>query len=217
MNLTQRQINLLYTLVDHQRNGRLTEPFGLVPINASESVIYIRQQSSMRLRHADDLDALCLNGYLDYTWNRLSNGRIYTVTKLAQLAFKSGELTVREEKTKSQIPMLPINSNLSPEHQEYMSLLHEANHIRMVLKREMAVVLYGANLGDAIAEITAVQDLYYMVRPETAVIAQILQQIGGRLMAQFTTTDSIEDQLSAAQAVTTFGIWTRLIFQLLSL
>lgn len=215
--LTQRQINLLYVLVDHWQNGRLIEPFGLVPINASEYVIYVRQQSSMRLRHADDLDALCLNGYLEYSWNRLSNGKLYSVTKLARLAFKSGQLVMRAELTESVAPVVVANNHLSPENQEYMTLLAETNRVRMQLKREMTAVLYGTELGDAVAELTAVQDMYYMVRPETAVIAQTLHQIGSRLMAEFAAVDGVEDSLAVSQVLVTFGAWTRLIFQLLSL
>jgi len=214
VNLTQRQINLLHTLVDHQRNGRLIEPFGLVPVNVSEYVIYVRQRSSLRLRFADDIDALCHNGYLDHDWNRLSNGKVYTVTKLAQLAFKSGELIMRQEKPALFISPPSKNGHLSADAQSYMVLLDEVNKMRVVLKREMSLVLYGTNLGDAVAELTAVQDMYYMARPETAVIVQALHQIGERLMAQLPIVDTMEDRLAIAQAIATFGEWTHLVFQL---
>ncbi len=214
VNLTQRQINLLHTLVDHQRNGRLIEPFGTIPVSASEYVIYIRRQSSMRVRHAHDLDALCVGGYLEYEWNRLSNAKLYTVSKLAHLAFKSGELTVREDKSTLSAPVSLKNRYLRPEDQAYLALLDETNRMRGLLKRELSIILYGSDLGDAIAELTAVQDLYYMVRPETAVITTILHTIGQRLMKQLATVDDIEGLTAVAQALVTFGSWSRLIFQL---
>ncbi len=214
--LTQRQINLLYILVDHQRNGRLIEPFGTVPISASEYVIYIRRQSSMRVRHVHDFDALCENGYLEYEWNRLSNAKLYTVSKLAHLTFKSGELTVRKEKTMQIAPVTLKNGHLSSEDQKYMALLDEANRVRMLLKREIAAVLYGTDLGDAVAELTAVQDLYYMVRPDTDVITQIVHKIGQRLVAQLAIVDDMDGRTAVAQSLVTFGLWTQLVFRLCS-
>ncbi len=220
--LTQRQKKLLYQLVDHQQNGRLHEPFGLIPIGASEYAIYLRYQTSMHVYWASDLDVLCVYGYLDYKWNRMSNAKLYSVSKTAQQLFKSGQLAINEQPStenqliKDRLDIQPVI--FSAKHtiqRNRISLLQAADELLVILKQELGETLEGVVLGDAIAEITAVQDMYYMILPETAVIDQSLHRLSQHITDQLIAATTTEGKLAAAQTLVSFSSWTHIIFQLL--
>lgn len=220
--LTQRQKKLLYQLVDHQQNGRLLEPFGLIPTGASEYAIYLRYQTSMHVYWASDLDVLCVYGYLNYKWNRMSNAKLYSVSKTAQQLFKSGQLAINEQTStknqllKDRLDIQPVILSAKPTIQHNrVSLLQAADVLHSIMKQELRGMLEGITLGDAIAEITAVQDMYYMILPETAVIDQNLHRLSQRITNQLAAATTTAGKLAAAQTLVSFSSWTHIIFQLL--
>ncbi len=220
--LTQRQKKLLYQLVTHQINGRLDEPFGLVPTGAAEYAIYLRYQSRMRVYWASDLDVLCVYGYLDYKWNRMSNAKLYSVSKTARQLFKSGQLAINgqlatdEQLIEGRLRVQPFVSTAKPPIQRNrVSLLQSADASLVILKKDLGDILEGVVLGDAIAEITAVQDMYYMILPETAVIDHNLHHLSQRITNQLTTATTTRGKLAVTQALLSFSSWSHLIFQVL--
>ncbi|MEJ2749112.1 MAG: hypothetical protein P8183_14580 [Anaerolineae bacterium] len=212
--LTQRQKSLLYQLVEQQQCGQLREPFGLVPTGPSEYVIYLFSKPSMRLNWICDLDALCVLGYLEYRWNRLSNARLYRISKAAKLAFKSGELAfVSPEK------QLPTKNGHFDKFRanpptDRLSLLRKAESVRVVLKHELGTILQGIALGDAIAEVIIIQDLYYMVTPNTTTLFQTLSQLGQRITTQIAAAETFAEKTAVTHTLATFSSWSYLISQL---
>ena len=215
--LTQRQKKLLYQLVDHHVNGRLHEPFGLIPTGASEYSIYLRYRASMHVYWASDLDVLCVHGYLDYKWNRMSTAKLYSVSKTARQLYKSGQLAINgQSPTDNQLEdRLHLHPVVPHVRRNRVSLLQAADALHIILKQDLGNILEGVALGDTIAELTAVQEMYYMILPETAVIDQNLHSLSQRITDQFATATAIEDKLAVAQTSVSFSSWTHIIFQLL--
>ncbi len=199
--LVPRQINLLCELVAHNRHGRLFEPFGAIPTQNQEYVIYLRGQDSLYLTQLSDLDALCAADYLDAHWNRLSNARLYSLSKGAIEAVKSG-LIVGEQRVSKQT-------------QTAVTPRQTADMLRSALKGHMAASMKGIALGEAIICLGNIQDAYYQSVPDTAVIMHRLDELGQQLMAHLQTAVTIPEKVAASHTIASFAEWACAIYSML--
>lgn len=197
-NLSQSQVDILAQLVKYKRNGELIEPFIPLPMGPANYIIYLKTEPSLHVKWISDLDILCLFGYLNFQWNRMSTGKAYWVSQFKVTA----DPTPHE-----------LADQIIPEALRPVVFMHASDHndqddqSALPLKEAFAALMPSADLDDALRAISEISWMTKQVNPNTR---QILQKVDytQRLAHSFMRTARTRNELEKQAALNTaLGAW----------
>jgi hypothetical protein len=215
--VSERQFALLTRLARFTLEGKLADPIVPVPLEDGDYVIYVAQEQSLRVRWISDFDALCHQGYLAFRWNRMSNGRLYSVTQAG----------IRAAKTQIgwQLPAAVLKRLESVEAEEDSSgrrnpkrqreLMGQMRLAGASLRRHISLIMAGPRVTDTILAVTQVERRLETGEAGLAHINRIVADIGAVLAEVVAAVEDAASGKQAAQALSVFGQWSHTVYELL--
>lgn len=199
--LTTSQVDLLEKLVMYAREGKLYDPIVPIPAGLHGFRIYVRQEDSLTIASLGDLDALVECGMLSFNFNRMGDGKIYHIEKMAKMTVDPNlilaDLSLEEQQRKA-----------------WARLRRRFMDVARVLKLSLGQILQIDDLNAAIAELQSVKEQIDLKEPDLAVVREGLHRIGLLLAQGFREW---EHSAETADLYQLFGEWSSLAIELVDL
>ena len=213
--IKSRQWDLLRMLVQYTFEGKLKDPIAPIPSSAGDYVIYLYGTKSLQLQWISDLDVLCKQGYLSYKWNRMSNGKLYSLTNAG----------IQAAMNQHQYPLNSFKQNMVEDRLEIMpatiqtpkSVLKEIRSMNPQLRQALTKALPANDFVAISRTIAHIIQYLESANPTLPQLHHFLNLIGQQLVTALSNCTTIETSQHISRAFALFGDWSEQAVTLLGM